>query len=453
MNITQKETGNLTATITVEVTPDDYKELVDKTLRSYKRIASIPGFRKGKVPFSVINKMYGRAVLIDEVLKVTADSLSKYIDENKLEIFGSPLINDEKAEINDWDKNENFIFEFDIALIPKFEPEIDHSIKIQKYNIKPKAEDIEKYIDDIRERYGKFEQAEKVAEGQFINAELIELNEDKSEKKVGLRKPISFWVHDCNEELKKLILGLKKEEKADFIIEKLYPDLQERSEFFLLQQNELDKANGLFALKIIHIISIIPAELNEELYAKVFPFREIKSEEDLRAAIEEDLTNTYNKEANRQFFYEVQDAIKEKFPVEIPEEFLKRWMKKNAEKKFTDEDIEKAFPSYVKHLQWQVIENKLIKKYELKIEEDEFRQYIKEVINMGNVNEEENPEAKALIDQVIQSIVQNKDDIKRIYDAIYEQKLTALFNEKCTIEEKTVTWKEFLNLVVQKNEN
>ncbi|PLW92476.1 MAG: trigger factor [Marinilabiliales bacterium] len=450
MNITKKETGDLTAVLTLEITPEDYKEKVDETLRSYKRKASIPGFRPGKVPFGVINKMYGRAALIDEVHKIMSDSIYKYIDENNLEIFGNPILNNDTAKENDWDNAEEFTFDFDIALIPELDPEIDDSMTITRYDIQAEKEDVEKYMGDIRERYGKFDQAEEVAEGQFIYGELIQLNDDKSEKEDGLRKHVSFWVRDCSDDFKKLLLGKKKDEKAEFVMDDHFPDVETKAEFFRITPEEIENAVGPYAVKMVSIMNIIPAELNEELFAKVFPDKKISSEEELRTTIEEDIRGTYNKEAARQFYYEAQDALKEKYPVDVPEEFLKKWLKQNSEKELSDDDIEKGWPSYAKHLHWQVIETRLMKKYEIKVEDGEFRQHVKDLIGMGHVNEEDDPEAKAQIDQVIQSVVQKEEDIKRIYDGIYEQKLTKLFEEKFTIEEKSTTWKEFLNLV-QKN--
>ncbi|MBN2727776.1 MAG: hypothetical protein JXR53_00980 [Bacteroidales bacterium] len=450
MNITKTDTGNLTATLKLEIVPEDYKDKLDETLRSYKRKASIPGFRPGKVPFGVINKMYGRAALIDEVHKIMSDSIYNYIEENNLEIFGNPILNNDTAKENDWDNAVSFTFDFDIALIPELDPELDESIEITKFNIKADKEDVEKYLGDIRERYGKFEQTEEVGEGQFIYGELIELNDDKSEKEDGLRKHVSFWVRDLNDKMQKLIKGVKKEEKIEFDIDKIFSEKDEAIELFRVQGEDTEKLNGMYAVKMVSIMNIIPAELNEELFAKVFPDKGIKNEEELRKAIEEDIIGTYNKEAGHQFFYEAQDSIKEKYSLEIPGDFLKKWLKQNSEKELSDEDIEKGFDSYAEHLKWQVIENKLIKKYEIKAGQDEFRQHIKELIGMGHINEEENPESKAQIDQVIQSVAQKEDDIKRIYDGIYEQKLISLFKEKCSIKEKTATWKEFLNLV-QKN--
>jgi len=449
MNFEFEKNGELLASLKTHIEPADYQPKVEEKLREYRRKASMPGFRPGKVPFGVIKKMYGNSVLADEVLHIASEAVYKYLEDNKVNFILSPVMDEENARLTEWNEGNTFTFSFEVALEPDIDPAADSSLAFTKYEISHDETDVEKYLGEIRERYGKFEKAESVDEKSFASAQLIEL-ENGEKKEGGLDKFIHLRINTLPEHAQKFFLGKKTEESFDFNVDKDFPNADERTEIFNMNIDEARNMTGDFRVTLNSVLSITPAELNEQLYAQVFPDRHIESEDQLREIIRQDVQGTYQKEARKQFYFDVQKELKSKFDFTLPEEFLKKFIRTRSEKELTEEDLEKGIPFYADELKWQLIENKLIKKYDLMVTRDAIRLHLKELLGLADMDEND-PEVKNKIDQVYEIISQEKERFNNLVDNMTDERLIKLFEENCTIETKQMNWKDFLTLVNEKN--
>ncbi|MPM06589.1 Trigger factor [bioreactor metagenome] len=449
MNFEFEKTGDLTASLKTNIEPADYQPKVEEKLRDYRRKASMPGFRPGKVPFGVIKKMYGNSVLADEVLHLASEAVYNYLEENKVSYILSPMMDEDSARLTEWNEGNTFTFRFDVALEPEFEPAADKTLTFTKYEISHDETDVEKYLDEIRERYGKFEKADSVTEKSFVSAQMVE-TENGEKKEGGIEKFIHLRINTLPEHARKFFIGKKPEDSFTFDAEKDFPDADERTEIFNMTIEDARKMSGEFKVTLNSVLSITPAELNEQLYAQVFPDRHIESEDQLREIIRQDVKGTYEKEARKQFYFDVQKELKTKFDFTLPEEFLKKFIRTRSEKELTEEDIEKGYPFYADEMKWQLIENKLIKKYDLVVTRDAIRDHLKELLGLGDMDGND-PEVKAKIDQVYDIISQEKERFNNLVDNMTDERLIKLFEENCNVETKQMNWKDFLNLVNEKN--
>lgn len=449
MNFEFEKNVDLTASLKAHIEPADYQPKVEEKLREHRRKASMPGFRPGKVPFGVIKKMYGNSVLADEVLHVASEAVYKYLDDNKINFILSPMMDEEEARLTEWTEGNTFTFRFDVALEPEIDPTADKTLTFTKYEISHDEADVEKYLGEIRERYGKFEKAEAVDSNSFVSAQLIEI-ENSEKKEGGLDKFIHLRISTMPEHAQKVLIGKKVEESFDFDVEKDFPNADERTEVFNINIDDARNMKGTYRVTLQSVLSITPAELNEQLYAQVFPERNIENEEQLREIIRQDVSGTYEKEARKQFYFDVQKELKNKFNFTLPEEFLKKFIRTRSEKELTEEDLEKGLPFYIEEMKWQLIENRLIKKYNLLITREDIRIHLKQLIGLADMDEND-PEVRAKIDQVYDIVSKEKERFSNLVDNMTDERLIKLFEENCTVETKTMNWKDFLNLVNEKN--
>ncbi len=450
MNFEFEKTGELTARLTTILEPIDYQQKVEEKLREYRRKASMPGFRPGKVPFGVIKKMYGQSVLADEVFHVASEAVYKYLEDNKTEFILSPLMDDIAARTIEWNEGSNFTFYFDIALNPEIDPVADSNINLTKYEIISSESDVDNYIGDIRERYGRFDKADAIDEKSFFSGQVQQLDAEGNIDAAGLEKFIHLRMKSLPESIRPIFNGHKNEDVLVLDIEKDLPDADLRTEVFNVDIDKARQMSGKYSIKIQSVLTVIPADLDEKVFSEVFPGRNISSEAELREAVESDVLRTYEKEARKQFYFDIQKELKNKYSFELPEEFLKKYIKQRSEKEISQEDIEKGYPFYADELKWQLIENKLIRKYNLAVGQADIRENIQNLIGLGDMDSND-PEVKEKIDQVYGIIVNDKERLNNLVDNMTDERIIDLFEKNGSIEIKQMNWKEFLTLVNEKN--
>ena len=444
------EKGDQLASLKIVITPSDYQPKVESKLKEYRRKISMPGFRQGKVPADLVKKMYGESTLADESLHLASEGVFQYLKDNKIKYILSPMIDESFSQNIDWKDGNDFAFSFDIALEPEIDPVADETYTFIKYNIVSDESDVDKYLDEIRERYGKFDKAESINEKCFVSAQAIELDENSEKKEGGLEKFIHIRMNTLSPKIQELFENKKNEEVVLINIEKDLPNLDERTELFNISFDEAKEMSGNYKITINTILLITPAELNEQLFNQVFPGANIENEEQLRDFIRKDIKGSYEKESKKQFYFDVQKALKSKYDFKLPEEFLKKFLRTRSEKEITDEDIEKGYSFYEESLKWQIIENKLISKYDIRTTSDDIKKHLKELLGFAD-KDDDDPEVKERVNQVYDIILEEKNRFNNLVENMTDERIIALFEEKSKIELKEVNWKEFINLVNEKN--
>jgi FKBP-type peptidyl-prolyl cis-trans isomerase (trigger factor) len=352
MNVKQEKLTKLTSQLTIEVVEQDYQTQVKKALTSYQQKAKIPGFRPGKVPFGMIQKMYGKAVLVDEVNKLLSDALNKHIEENKLDVLGQPIPM-ENHEPADFDNAKDFTFHFELAVAPEFDLNLP-KIKITNYQITVGNAMVQKSVDNLLERY-------------------------------------------------------KEDDK--------------------------------------------PAELNQDLFDKVYGKDVIKSETELRERIRQDGERMYQQQADRRFTQDAIDAVVEGTKFELPNEFLKRWLfVSNRDKNLTQEQIDADYDRYYKMLKWQLIEGKIIQSHDIKVSRQDVKEYYINHVVSQYFPVPEDEEGRKRIDQFAETMMQNQQEMKQIYDMVYDQKIADVLRAEMNISNKKIDFDDYVEMLKKEHD-
>ena len=324
MNVTKKDVDELNAVITVEVTPEDYQEKVKSTLNNYRKTAKIPGFRPGHVPFGLIQKQYGQAVLSDELNKIVNESLQNFIIENKLDILGNPIPSEKDSFKGDFEKPSEFEFNYDVGLVPEFKVPLSTKSKFTYHKVKIDKKLIEDQIGDLRRRYGKLVSSEKVSEKDMILAQFVELNNDESIKEGGIMHSSTISLEFIEDDkVKKSLLGKKVDDKVVVDPYKVSKGGKDTAAMLGIQEPQLDDISNKFQMTITEIKSMEMAELNEELYNKLFGEGAVKNEKELQDRVKSDLEGMFSNDSDKLLTRAVYEELIDKTKVQLPDNFLK----------------------------------------------------------------------------------------------------------------------------------
>jgi trigger factor len=449
MNITRENIDNVNAVIKVLIEKPDYEKTVEETLKEYRQKSFFPGFRPGKAPASLVKKRFGKAVLLDEVNKMLSHNLSKYIVDEKLKILGEPLSNPEQQKDIDWEEDDNFEFVFDIALAPEIEVTLSEDDKIDFYTITVSDEMIDKQIDYITSQMGTNEKAEEVTERSMVKGNFTELDENGEEKEDGINPEDVLMAVDRikNEEIKKLFAGKHPGDTIVFDPVKAFEDRHEVSHMLKISHEEADNLNSEFKYTITEILEFKKAGLNEELYKKIYGEEtEIKTEEDFRQKLKEETAINLLNSSERKFATDTRNTLIEKVNPELPEAFLKRWLKE-TNKGLTDDQIENEFEGFLKDLKWQIIKDFFIRENELTVDDEEALEFAKELAyaqysqyGIHNVPDDQ-------IESFAKMILEKPEEKEKLYTKLIEDKVVETVKNKITLQNKEVTQDEFNELI------
>lgn len=447
MNITRENIDDLNAVLKIQVERADYDGNVEKVLRDYRKKANIKGFRPGMVPIGLIKKMYGKAVQIDEINKVVTDNIQKYLTDEKIEILGDPLPKIDDNEKIDFDTQESFTFSFELGLAPAFETKLSKKNKVTYYEIAADAKMKNDYLDNYTRRYGKFEKAE-ISEEKDILKGKIEALDDK-----GNPGPEGIVADDTSlsievikdKKIKKQFIGRAEKDSIDFDLRKAFPNDNEIAGLLKKQKEEIVKVEGDFRFTINEVSRFRPAELNQELFDRIYGENIIHSEEEFRNRINEEITANLRNESEYKLSVDLKKLAIEKSEFNLPEAFLKRWLLKVNEKT-TEELVEKEFDNFSRDLKWQLIRNKIARTNELKITEEEL---LKEAEKITRYQFSQYGLFYATDEQVgnyAKETLKREEDAKRIADKILEEKVNLILKDIVKLENKSVSIEEFNKL-------
>lgn len=445
MNITREKLGDLDLCIKIEVSESDYAEKVTKTLKDYQRKATVPGFRKGMAPMGMIQRMYKEAVVADEVQGMLGESLYKYLDDEKLEIIGSPLSNTEKTGTPDFAKGTDFTFYFDCALMPAVDLAWN-KVDAKLCQVKVTAKDVDTQVDDITKRFGNFETPEVIGENDFVYGKVVELDKDGKEKEGGVSTFTSFDLSTLkNAEVSKLFVGKKAEEVVEFNAAEAFTaaDIEKNLH---LEAAAAKKFKSTLRFTVSGCSHITPAELNEEFFEKVFPGQEIKDAAAFRKAMQKEIEKANDEQCQILYVNQVRKALLDNFSADIPESFLKRWILSRGEKDVTAESIEADWAEkYLPGLKWEFVDAALNKIKRIEPTQNDIVDYVKNILKKNEPAEEGEDEKKYedRMEQAARTIAGDRQNVQQIVDKLYVDNTFALFKEQLNPEVEKVSAKDF----------
>ena len=445
MDISQENNGNLTAIIHIKLKEEDYIESVNKQLNDYRRKANVPGFRPGKVPMGMIKKMYGKAVRVEEVNKSVSEALNSYILENNLNVLGYPLPNMEKTTTIDFDNQDEFDFFFDIGLAPEFEIDISENIKVPYYTIKIGEEETEKAISDIKVRFGSEENPEVAEEGDALQGKFTEVDENGNPVEGGKEHAGYFRIEDIKlKTIQKKCIGVKAGDQFVFNLINAFKNEDKVKSLLHIHDGEEDKLDLDYQFEIEKVVRTEDAEVNEELFKKVYPNEEIKDEAAFRERLVVDLKHHHTRDTDQQFLADSINELMGQANIELPDDFMKRWLLESNQGKITPEQLDEQYDSYKKTMKWQLIDAKLQEKYSeaLKVDQDTIRNKVRAYFQPGGEGGELSPQIEQIVDQVLS----NQEETERIYRGLMDENYVNLFKENFKLKEKEVDSEKFFEI-------
>ena len=448
MNVTLNKIDSVNATINIEVVKTDYVNEVENSLKDLRKNAVIPGFRKGMAPPSFLRQKYGKSIQYEEINKLVSKGLSDYIKENLTNLLGEPLPSESQEQI-DFDKQEDFVFAFDIGLSPEVDVKLTKDDIIPYYTIKITEDLIDKQIEHFKAQFGSHVPVEDVEDNDLLKGDLIELDENGEPKENGIKNESDVLIpkYIKNEEEKAKCLNAKLQSTIIFNPYKAYEGNEtELMSFLKIKKEDVKNYTGDFSFKVNEITRFKNAELNQELFDKVFGQGTVDSEESFRKKVKEDLAQQLTPESDYRFFIDALKFLEERASeMQFPEAFLKRWLLASDEKR-TPESVEEDYPKMIKELKSHVIKEQLINENNITIEENELQEYARRMTRaqFAQYGMYEIPDD--LLEKYAQEMLSKKETYRSLGDKIFEDKLIKLLKEQMTLKPKKIGLKEFQKL-------
>jgi len=435
MNITKAQVDALNAIVTVAITKEDYSDKVEKVLADYRKNAAISGFRKGAVPMSLIQKQYGKAVLLEEVNKILQASLNNYLTTEKLDILGNPL--PVVTESIDWDA-EHFSFDFELGLAPVFSVDLTAKNPVIQYKVVADDTMLNAQVERIQKQYGKLiSQAEVKADyevsGTFTN------------EAEGINAPANFALDVfANKKVAKAFIGKKVGDEVAIGTKGLFDDDHKLMDYLKVGHDAVQGIDITVNFTIEEINAVEKAELNQELFDKLFGPGVITSVADLKAKIKADAEVQFAQQADQKFLNDVTDFLIDSTKFELPATFLKKWIKTVAESPLSDAQAEEEFAKAEKGLRFQLIEGKVMADNNLQITFEDLKAHTAEIIKkqmaqFGQLNPSEDE-----INGIVARVMSNQDEVKRLSEQVMSEKMLGLYKEKVKAKAKEVNYDQFI---------
>ena len=434
MKLEQNRIDDLNLELTLSVTAEDYAENRKKKLNDYRRKAEFKGFRKGMVPMSLVEKMYGQSALVDSVNDVVSEGLNNFIQENNLRVLGEPLPSEDQPE-TEWVAGNEFTFKFDIAENPEVSFELSKEDEVIYYTITVTEAAKKEMKDNLLRQYGSLEEGEAAKEEDFIIVDF-----EQGETKV---EGTYVALRNVAEAARKSFVGVKPGDVLDVNVNEAFENETDRASMLKVNKDELASLDPMFKMTVKNVKTFVNAPLTEETFEKIFG---VRTEAEFDAKVEERIRAEYAQEADFRFSKDAKNYLLEKAGVNIAEKFLKRWVFVVNEGKFSMEDIEKDWEFFIADYKWQMVRNYLMKKYEVKIEEADllasakgFAAYQFAMYGMNNVPDEQ-------LESFAKNILAQEEQGRRILDQVENEKTFAAVREVVTLKKKKISVDKFREL-------
>ena len=434
MNISQNRIDDLNLELTLTITKEDYAESLKKKLADFRKKAEIKGFRKGMVPMSLVEKMYGQNALVDAVNDVISEGLNNFVHENNLKVLGEPLPSEEHIQ-NEWVNGSEFTFKFDLAQNPEISFELSKEDEVTYYTITVTEAAKNEMKDNLLKQYGSLEEGEAAKADDFIIVDFEQGDMKVEGTYVALRS--------VAEAARASFVGVKAGDVLDVNVNEAFENETDRASMLKVSKEELATLDPMFKMTVKNVKTFVNAPLTEETFEKIFG---VKTEAEFDAKVEERIRAEYAQEADFRFSKDAKTFLLEKANVTVAEKFLKRWIYVINEGKFTMEDIEKDWNLFIVDYKWQMVRSYLMEKYGVKVEEADllasakgFAAYQFAMYGMNNVPDEQ-------LESFAKNILSQEEQGRRILDQVENEKTFAAVREAVTLKKKKISVEKFREL-------
>ena len=448
MNISQEKIDKLNAVVKINIDPADYQPRVDKAIKDHAKKAKIPGFRAGMVPASHIKRMYGKSILVDEINNMLSDTLNKYLEDEQLEVLGQPLpkLGDER-EYN-WDFADNFEFNYEVGLAPDFNITFSAEDKLMQYVIKIDPDTLASRIKNIRRSYGKMTNPDVSADDDVLYSELTQLSPDGSVFEGGISNTASVRLDQIKDEkIKASLIGLKKGDELVFDIQKAFDnDAAKVAGLLKIEEDAAADLKSNFHLNVKNINRLEESDLSQEFFDKLFGEGTVTTEGEFRTKITEELESMMVQDSDRKLQEDIYQYSLSKVDFELPDEFLKRWLKATNEK-LTNEELQGGYSDFAKNLKWTLIENKIIRDNNIEIQYEEVFELAKIRLDQQFRMYSPQPLSDEQLGQYTVQYLQNKENANKIFEEVKALRVFDYVKSAVTLDKKEILYSAFSDLV------
>lgn len=435
MNITRNNVDALNAVVTVEVSKADYAQKVEKTLADYRKNAAIPGFRKGAVPMSLIQKQYGKAALLEEVNKVLQENLNRYIQEEKLDILGNPL--PVVKDSFNWDADD-FKFDFELGFAPTFSVDLGAKNNVVQYKIIADETMLNAQVARIQKQYGKIVSQTVVAEGNDVSG--VFTNEERG---INNRTTLDMEMF-ADAKTAKAFIGKKVGDVVTLKTKGLFNDDHKLMDVLAIGHDDVHGLDIEVAFTIDEVVGYEPANLDQELFDKLFGSKVVTSVDELKAKIKEDAEQQFEQQSNQKFLNDVTEFLIASTKFDLPATFLKKWIQTAGENPLTAEQAEEEYAKSENGLRYQLIEGRVMAENNLQITFEELKDFTsglikKQMAQFGQMNPTDED-----VQGIVARVMSNQDEVKRLSEQVMSEKMLNLFKEKVKAKTKEVNYEDFI---------
>lgn len=447
MNIEREETGTLTATLKLKLDPSDYAPAVDKVLKEQRKTAAWPGFRPGQVPMSIIKKRIGKSVLVSEVERLIDENLRNYIQENKLRVLGQPLPRNEAMKANDWDRPGEFNFQYEVGMAPSFDVEMSDKLGVDLPVVDVDDALLDKEIADMRRRYGSLSDVGSAGSTDMVIGDLIELDGNGEIKPGGLMNRTTITMEELVDEgTRALFTGKAVGDAVQVDPHKVSKGHDDLAKMLGTNHEAVHHLQGDMLFRIAEIKRLEPVEIGPALFDRVFGQGAVADAADFRSKVTEGLVGMFARDGERVFKRLVMRKMAADAKIELPDGFLKRWISVTSEKPITPEELESGYEGYAESLRKQLLEDRIVEKYGLEAKGEELNAFAKQyVVDQYTQYGIPAPEGDRL-QEMAGRMLGDQEQIKKMRDAIVDQKLTAHFKAMLSPKEKKMVFEDFVEL-------
>jgi trigger factor len=435
MNITRTNIDQLNAVVKVDIAKEDYSDKVEKILTDYRKSANIPGFRKGHVPMTLVKKQYGKAVLVDEVNKLLQDALNKYLVEEKLDVLGNPL--PKPQDDLDWNSDQ-FSFEFELGLAPEFEVDLKTKKAITHYQIYADDKMIDNQVKYIQKQYGKLVSTDVVEDNSEITGTFV--NEENN-----INNTATFSLEKVKGKTNnKKLVGAKVGDVITLNTKDLFNDSHDLMTYLKVSHDDAHDLKVDVQLTISEINNRVLADLDQDLFDKLFAKGEVTTVTELKEKIKTDSEKQFQQQSDQKLMNDVTDYLIENIKFDLPASFLQKWLQNAGEKPMNEEEAKDEYEKSEKSIRYQLIEGKLMEKYNVKVEFEDLKSHAKELIKgqmaqFGQLNPSEQE-----LDDIAARILSNRDEVKRLSEQLVSKKLLDLYKAEANLKVKKITYDDFV---------
>jgi trigger factor len=441
--ITRENISLLNDKLTITLSKADYLDDFEKSLKKYAKSANIPGFRKGMVPAGLVKKMYGQGVFGEQVLRKVEEELNKYMQQEQLDIFAQPLPLGQQNPQLDMNQPGDYQFEFEIGLKPAIELKPEQ-LKVTRYVVNVTDAMIQQEVERWQKRNGERTEPDTIGhQDNVLQVSFTEIDAASQSVENGVQKDTSLLVSDFNSATQSQLMGKKKEETIDITLASAFDEAACKAVLSELGMQEDQKELSL-RVTIKKITQIIPAELNEELFKKVFPDQEITTEEAFRSAVKDTIAAHFASQARNQVYDQIYHALVDHTPLSFPENFLKRWIQQGGEQPKSPEQAEKEYPTFEKQLKWTLISNQLIQDNKIEVSPDDIKDFAKmQLFNYmgGQINMM--GENAQWVEDYANRMLQDKKFVEDSYHRISTDKMFQHLETLVNAVEETISQEDF----------